>query len=87
LGHAPKRLEASIEGGGEHKEDSIEDFQGIIIKKLVQPKISINQKNPIVNIGELIYGFNKLERSFGSTDFGKDEPKNWNSIKRNGNSD
>jgi hypothetical protein len=87
LGHALKGLEATIEGGGEHKEDSIKDFQRTIIKKLIQPKISINQKNLIVNIGELIYGSNKLERNFGPTDFGKDEPKNWNSIKRNGNSD
>jgi hypothetical protein len=40
LGYVPKGLEVTMEGGGQHKddsyykEDSIEDFQDTIIKKL-----------------------------------------------------
>ncbi len=100
LGKAPKGLEATIKGG-EHKEDSREDVQDeadsknkedsrenvqhVSTKKITQPKIIVNPKNP-VDIREPIYKFTKLKRSFDSTNFGKNKLKNQNSTKRDKNS-
>jgi hypothetical protein len=49
---------------------------------MIPPKISINKKYSIVNIGELIYESIELERSFSSTDFDNDKPKSWISTTR-----
>ncbi len=54
-------------------------FRMLIIKIDSIKKI---QSNPIANIRELIYGFTKLERNFGSVDFGNDKLKSWISTVR-----
>jgi len=64
------------------KEDSRKTIQGASTEKIIQPKIIFNQKNPIVDIGEPIYESIEPDKSFNSTNFGKDEPKDWNSIER-----
>jgi len=86
LGQAPKKLEATIERGGEHKEDSKykedskckdsrEDVHDVFTENLTQPKILVNRKNSVIDIGELIFKCIKLERSFNLVDFSIDEPK------------
>jgi hypothetical protein len=62
LWKAPKGLEATIKGGGEHKEDSDnkEDsqklFQYVFTKNEITLKIEINQKNHVASIGKSEYG-------------------------------
>lgn len=94
LGQAPKGLEATIKGGGEHKEDSKHkedlenkedsraDVQDDYIEKLIQLKILVNQKNLVADIQKPIYGSIELKRSFGLMDFNRNESKSGNSIER-----
>ncbi len=66
LGKAPKGLEATIKGGGEHKEDlehedskNKEDSQKHFLyastENEITLKIGINQKKLVVNIGKSEY--------------------------------
>ncbi len=68
------------------KEDSRKTIRGASTEKIIQPKIIVNRKNPIVDIGEPIYESIEPDKSFNSNFFGKDESKDWNSIERNKNS-
>jgi len=88
LGQAPKKLEATIKRGGEHKEDSREDVPDQADLKNKEDsrsikKITINQKHLVVNIKEPIYKYIELERSFDLIEFDIDVLKNWNSTERN----
>ncbi len=81
LGQAPKKLEATIKRGWEHKEDSREDVldQADLENKEDSrsiEKITVNQKHPVVNIKEPIYRYIELERSFDLTKFDIDKLKN-----------
>jgi hypothetical protein len=51
-------------------------------KKWTKLKTINNRKNPIVDIGKLVYKTTELEWIFGSRDFGRDQPQIYNSTKR-----
>jgi hypothetical protein len=88
------QLEVTIEGGGEHKEDSEnkkdlehkedsrEDFQDDSIKNQTKLKTIVNRKNSVVDIRELIYKTTKLETIISSMGFNKNSLKRWDSTKK-----
>jgi hypothetical protein len=78
LGQAPRGLKATIQGGGEHKEnseqkeDSRKGFQDNYTKNQTKQKPHSIEKIQFFYIGELVYGTTKLERIFNLVDFDRD---------------